>query len=267
MQRDAMHAMADFGIGIGQLVLRLQPAIDRFPRYAAVIGAECPARRDRDVDALLVRRIKQDGMHAHAARARLPELALGIAQSGKLLPRFAAIRRFENRRVLRTRVSRVGIGGRRLDVPDAFELPRMRRAVIPEMFTHLALVNELVAFALEHHAIWAFQLLGTAAGRVPGFAAIIRALNDLPEPTARLRCVNAIRINGRAFEMIHLPAREVRAGDFPILPRAIRRADERAFLCADQDSDFAHGNSCEGFWFIQIQQVRRIHALITTLRE
>ncbi len=50
------------------------------------------------------------------------------------------------------------------------------------------------------------------------------------------------RINRRPFEMIHLPAREVRAADFPILALAIRRQDERALLRADQYSDFAHGS-------------------------
>ena len=89
-----------------------------------------------------------------------------------------------------------------------------------------------------------FNSSGAAAGRVPRFAAVIRTLDDLPEPAARLRRVNAVRVSRRTFEVINFPAREVRAADFPVLALAIRRQDERAFFCADQDSDFAHGFSC-----------------------
>ncbi len=131
-------------------------------------------------------------------------------------------------------------------MPDALELPRVLRAVVPLVRADVALIREHVALALGH-SIRAHQVFGFGSGRVPGFAAVIRTLNDLPKPTARLRRVNPIRINGRAFEVIHLPAREVRAADFPILPFAIRCQNERAFLRADQDPDFAH-SFCFVLW-------------------
>src|SRR5436190_17006727 len=39
VQRDAVHAVADLGVRIGN-VLRVQAAVDRLPRLAAVVGAE-----------------------------------------------------------------------------------------------------------------------------------------------------------------------------------------------------------------------------------
>ena len=82
---DAMHAVADLGVGIGQLVLRLQPAIDRLPGLAAVVGAERAGRRDGDVDALGIGRVEKDGVQAHAAGAGLPEVALG-ARAARAVP-------------------------------------------------------------------------------------------------------------------------------------------------------------------------------------
>jgi hypothetical protein len=40
MQRDAMHAMADIRVRVGQLELRLQPLVDRLPRQPAVLRAK-----------------------------------------------------------------------------------------------------------------------------------------------------------------------------------------------------------------------------------
>src|SRR5690242_1329817 len=101
-------------------------------------------------------------------------------------------------------------------MPDAFELPRMLRAVVPKVSSDFAFVNKLIALAARH-AFRPFQILRAAAGCVPGLAAIIGTLNDLAEPAARLRSVNAIRVRGRSFEMINFPAREMRAADFPTL--------------------------------------------------
>src|SRR5207245_2556491 len=102
--------------------------------------------------------------------------------------------------------------------------------------------EEHVALAVGHSAR-AHQVFRFRAGWIPGFAAVIRALDDLAKPPARLRRVNAIRIRGRSFQMVNLPAREVRAVDLPVFARAIRREDERALLRADEDSNFAHGFS------------------------
>src|SRR5207245_10333455 len=65
-------------------------------------------------------------------------------------------------------------------------------------------------------------------------------LNDLPEPRARLRRVNPVRINRRPFHMINLPARKMRPVHLPILALRIRSQDECAFLCTNQYSYSAH---------------------------
>ena len=130
-------------------------------------------------------------------------------------------------------------------MPDAFELPWMLCSVVPLMrrqwFTSLgrSVVNELVAFAFGR-AIRAFQFLRAAARRVPGFAAVVGALNDLPKPAARLRRVNAIRVNWRTFHVIDFPTRKMRAANFPSFARTIRGQNERAFPCADQNSYSTH---------------------------
>ena len=78
---------------------------------------------------------------------------------------------------------------------------------------------------------------GWRAGLVPGFAAVVGALDDLPEPAAGLRGVDAVGIDGRALHVIDLPAGEVRAGDVPLLPLAVGGEDERALARADEDPD------------------------------
>src|ERR1035438_535400 len=123
-------------------------------------------------------------------------------------------------------------------MPDTFEFPGVLRAVIPLMRADFAFVNELVARA---RGKFARDRCWRAIRGVPGFAAVIRTLDDLPKPAARLRRINAVRINGRAFEMIHLPAREMRPADFPILALAVGGQNERTFLRANQYSDLAHG--------------------------
>ena len=161
-------------------------------------------------------RVEQDRVQAHAAGAGLPEVAFGAAQPGKLLPGLAAVRGLEQRRVFRPGIDRVRVGERRFEMPDALELPGMLRAVVPLVRAGHAVVDELVA------------------DRLPGLAAVVRALDHLPEPAAGLRRVDAVRVSGRAFEMIHLPARKVRAADLPFLALAVRGQDERALFGADQ---------------------------------
>ena len=75
---------------------------------------------------------------------------------------------------------------------------------------------------------------------MPGFAAVVGALDDLPEPAAGLRGVNAIGVDGRAFQVIDLPPGEVRAGDVPLLALAVGGEDEGAFAGADEDADGGH---------------------------
>ena len=139
-----------------------------------------------------------------------------------------------------------GIVERRLDVPHALELPRVLRAVVPlvrrERLAGFGrrVVDELVALALGHAVGRRRRLAGGRARLMPRFAAVVGALNDLPEPAARLRRVDAVRINGRTLQMIDLPAAEVRAVDVPLLALAVGRENERAFPRADENSYAAH---------------------------
>src|SRR5262249_16956512 len=137
----------------------------------------------------------------------------------------------EDRRVLHARVNRVRIGERRLEAPDALELPRMLRAVVPLVRAGRAVVDELVSDGL------------------PRLAAVARALHDLPEPAARLRRVEPAGIGGRAAEVIHLPAGEVRAGDVPLLALAIRGQDEGALLGAHEYANATHAMLLEPVMF------------------
>ena len=122
----------------------------------------------------------------------------------------------EDGRVFDAGVDGVGIGERRLEVPDALELPRMRRAVVPLVRAGNAVVGELVAH------------------RCPRLAAVVGALNDLAEPAAGLRGVDAVGINRRALEVVDLPAGEVRTADVPLFALAVGGEDECAFARADQ---------------------------------
>ncbi len=128
-----VNAVADFRILVRD-ILRAQAAVDRLPGVAAVIGAKGARRGDRDVHPLRVAGIENDGVQAHAARARLPLGAGAVAaQPGEFLPVLPAVGRAENRGVFHAGVNRVGIGERRLDMPYPLEFPRMLRAVIPLM--------------------------------------------------------------------------------------------------------------------------------------
>ena len=179
-----------------------------FHVLAAVVGAENTRRRDRHEDALRVCWVEDDGMESHAAGARLPEIALGAAQSGQFLPGLASVAGLKQRGILGAGEDGIGIGERRLEMPDALEFPRMLRAVVPLVRARRALVFEFVADGF------------------PSFAAVIGALHLLAEPSAGLRGIKAIRRGGRTLEVIHLPTRKERAGDFPIGALAIGGEDE-----------------------------------------
>src|SRR6266511_3806601 len=124
-------------------------------------------------------------------------------------------------------------------MPNALELPRMLRAVIPLMCARDTVVNKLVALTFGH-SVRTFQFLRAASGRVPFFSTVIGTLNDLAEPTAGLRCVNAARIDQRTFHVINFPSRKMRTTDFPSFTRAICCQDERSFSCTNYNSNYAH---------------------------
>ena len=170
---DVMHAVADFGGGVGD-VLGVQAAVDGLPGFATVIGTKCAGRGDGDKDALGIGGVEHDGVQAQAACAGLPAFGgVVLAQAGKFRPVLAAVGGLEEGGVFHAGIDLVRVGERGLKVPDALELPRVRRAVVPLVGAGRAFVGKLVA------------------DRLPGFAAIVGALDDLPIPAGgwrRSRC-------------------------------------------------------------------------------
>src|SRR5690349_4078652 len=112
-------------------------------------------------------------------------------------------------------------------MPHALELPRMRLAVVPLMRARIAFVDELVALALGHSFGSGAWFALRCAGLLPCFPAVAGALNDLAEPSAGLRDVKPLRIDGRTFRVIDLPARKVRPAHVPLFSRAVRAKDEK----------------------------------------
>src|SRR5205085_1789623 len=103
--------------------------------------------------------IDEDGVQPHAAGAGGPFRAGTVAaQAGQLMPVLAAVGRAEQRRVFNAGVNDVGIAQRWFQMPHAFELPGMLRAVVPLVRRErlagfgARVVNKLVAFALGHAA-------------------------------------------------------------------------------------------------------------------
>src|SRR3954470_14675663 len=115
----------------------------------------------------------------------------------------AAVDGLEEGCVLDARKDGVPVGKRRLEVPDPGELPWVLRAVVPLVRARLAVVGELVA------------------DRLPGLAAVIRPLDDLTVPAGRLARIEPIRVDRRALQVVHLPAREKPAFDAPAAPRPV----------------------------------------------
>src|SRR2546422_6179274 len=128
-------------------------------------------------------------------------------------------------------------------MPDALELPGVLRAVVPlvrgEGFAGVRrrVVDELVALA-GRHAVR--RLRHSTPGRLPRLAAVARALDDLSEPPARLRRVDAVGIGGGSLHVINLPAREVRTAHVPLLALAVCCQDEGSLSRADQYPYTAH---------------------------
>ena len=219
---DAVDAVADLPLLVRELA-RAQALVDRSPRLAAVVRAECPGCGDRDDDPVRIVGVDQDRVQAEAAGARLPVLARFVtAQPRELVPALAAVGGAEQRRVLDARVHRVWVVERRLEVPDARELPRVLRSVVPLVRAGHAVVGELVA------------------DRLPGLAAVVGALHDLAVPAGRLRRIQPVGISRRALEVVHLPAREERALDLPVVARPVRRENERTLACANEEPHSAH---------------------------
>src|SRR5690606_13691218 len=137
------------------------------------------------------------------------------------------------------------------EVPDAGELPRMLRAVVPLVGRQRRpgrVVRELVALTLRHHELAGLRvqarvldpILARRARLLPCLAAVVRALDDLTAPARRLRRVDAVRIDRRALHVKDLPAGEEGSRNGPVVALAVRRQDESPFSSADQDSYCRH---------------------------
>ena len=96
----------------------------------------------------------------------------------------SAVGRAEQGRVFDPGIDRVRIAERRFQMPDALELPGMRRAVVPLVSAGNPVVDEFVIH------------------RLPRFAAIVGPSNQLTEPAAGLGCIEPIRVDRRSLEMI-----------------------------------------------------------------
>src|SRR5215468_7581891 len=122
-------------------------------------------------------------------------------------------------------------------MPYALEFPRMLRPVIKLMsgqwFSGLRgnVVDKLVALPFWH-STGTFLLPWRSCRLKPGLAAVIRALNHLPKPSAGLRSVNPIGIEFRSLHVISLPAGEMRAADLPFFSLAIGTENEGTFFCS-----------------------------------
>src|SRR5262249_45682546 len=150
------------------------------------------------------------------------------AQTGQLVPVLAAIRRTEERGIFNASVNHIRIAQRRFHMPDALKLPRMLCPVVKLMRRERlarfrrSILDELVALALGP-ALWRrSRLAGRRPRLVPGFASVIGTLDDLPKPTARLRRIDPVRIDGRGLHMVNLPAAKKRAFDVPFLTLGVR---------------------------------------------
>src|ERR1043165_7549052 len=106
---DVMHAVAHFRSRIRN-VLRVQSLVDWFPRRACVVTAKRTSSGNRNEDAVAIRSVQDDRVQTHAAGAGLPLRSRAVtAQSGKFLPRLAAVGRAKQRGIFDTGIDRVRI--------------------------------------------------------------------------------------------------------------------------------------------------------------
>src|SRR5260370_39841569 len=161
------------------------------------------------------------------------------------MPGLAAVGRAEPRRIFRPGLNDIGFRERWLQMPNSFELPGMLCAVVPlvgrKRLAGLGgnVIDELIAFTLGH-PLRRLGFFGWRPRLIPGFAAVIRSLDDLPEPAAGLRGVESIGVDGRTLQMVHLPAREMGTTNSQPLTSAARCEDERPLLGTHQNPYSAH---------------------------
>src|SRR4030095_11243667 len=121
-------------------------------------------------------------------------------------------------------IDMIGVGQRRFQVPDAFELPRVGRPVVPLMGPWHAVVGKLVP------------------DRLPCLPAVARSLDELPEPAAALRRIEPIRVGRGPFEVINLPPAEGTPAHAPLFALAVGSQSERAFARTNQYPHSAHAS-------------------------
>src|ERR1700733_4290903 len=124
-------------------------------------------------------------------------------------------------------------------MPHAFELPRMLSAVVPLVCREgLAcfggvVVGEAVAFDGWPGRCCVFRF---DTGLEPRLAAVVGSLQDLAEPAAGLRGIDAVRIHRRTFHVVDFPARKMGTADLPVLTFAVGSKNERAFARPNQNT-------------------------------
>src|SRR6185503_3973340 len=101
-------------------------------------------------------------------------------------------------------------------------------------------VHEFIALAHRHAFGADSRHTGRCSGLKPRLAAVVGALNDLSEPAAALRGVEAIRIRGGALEVVKLPAGEVRPAHVPFFTFSIGSQNKSALTGANEYAYIAH---------------------------
>ena len=110
IHREPMDAIADLGVGIGE-VFGFQPAVDRLPCRSAIVGAKRSGSGDRHIDPLRIRWIKQNRVQTHASRPRSPLRSGAVsAQARQFVPVLPTVGGLKNRRIFHSRVDGIGIG-------------------------------------------------------------------------------------------------------------------------------------------------------------
>src|ERR1051326_8802580 len=100
MKRDAVHAMADLGGGVGD-VLRMESFVDRLPGGDAVVAAKRSGGGDGDEHSLGIAGIEKNRVQTQSAGARLPARSGAVAaEARKLAPGLPAVGGAEQRGVL-----------------------------------------------------------------------------------------------------------------------------------------------------------------------
>src|SRR5215467_4942162 len=144
MHGDAMNAVSDLGALIWN-VLRVQSAIDWLPCPAGVVCTEGARRRNGDKHPLRILSVQENCVETHPSGARLPVRPGAVAaQAREFLPRFSAVGRVEQSRVLDARVHCFRVRQRRFEMPGPLEFPGMWRPVIPLMGPGHSLIFKFV---------------------------------------------------------------------------------------------------------------------------